>query len=247
MTDSRTRSSSTWTARSSTGRRGWRSRGSRRARPTATARADAGGDARGDPDAPDVVLGRLRARDRGRMDLDGASREIVRHAFADLGSTPMTSPTGWRTTIARCRLRADRAVSRRNRDAGGVPARGIPHGADHERRGAQPAAERRDARAGAVLSTASSSRASSAAASRTSASSGTRSTPSACDAATPWMVGDSLEADIAPAVALGMHAVWVDGRVAGCRSEPPCSRTASSARSQNCAPDGKITAMATLA
>jgi putative hydrolase of the HAD superfamily len=25
-----------------------------------------------------------------------------------------------------------------------------------------------------------------------------------------WMVGDSLEADIAPAVALGMHAVWVD-------------------------------------
>jgi putative hydrolase of the HAD superfamily len=27
---------------------------------------------------------------------------------------------------------------------------------------------------------------------------------------TTWMVGDSLEADIAPAVALGMHAVWVD-------------------------------------
>jgi putative hydrolase of the HAD superfamily len=25
-----------------------------------------------------------------------------------------------------------------------------------------------------------------------------------------WMVGDSLEADIAPAVALGLHAVWVD-------------------------------------
>ena len=27
--------------------------------------------------------------------------------------------------------------------------------------------------------------------------------------ATTWMVGDSLEADIAPALALGMHAVWV--------------------------------------
>jgi putative hydrolase of the HAD superfamily len=26
-----------------------------------------------------------------------------------------------------------------------------------------------------------------------------------------WMVGDSLEADIAPAVALGMHAVWIAG------------------------------------
>lgn len=27
---------------------------------------------------------------------------------------------------------------------------------------------------------------------------------------TTWMVGDSLEADIAPAVRLGMHAIWVD-------------------------------------
>lgn len=31
-----------------------------------------------------------------------------------------------------------------------------------------------------------------------------------CDPSDVWMVGDSLEADIAPAVALGMHAVWVD-------------------------------------
>jgi putative hydrolase of the HAD superfamily len=30
------------------------------------------------------------------------------------------------------------------------------------------------------------------------------------DPVSTWMVGDSLEADIAPAVALGMHAVWVD-------------------------------------
>ena len=35
-----------------------------------------------------------------------------------------------------------------------------------------------------------------------------------CEPATTWMVGDSLEADIAPALTLGMHAVWVnaDGR-----------------------------------
>lgn len=34
----------------------------------------------------------------------------------------------------------------------------------------------------------------------------------ACNASVEatWMVGDSLEADISPAVALGMHAVWVD-------------------------------------
>jgi putative hydrolase of the HAD superfamily len=30
-----------------------------------------------------------------------------------------------------------------------------------------------------------------------------------------WMIGDNLDADIAPAVALGMHAVWVDGEGAG--------------------------------
>ena len=32
-----------------------------------------------------------------------------------------------------------------------------------------------------------------------------------CTPEAAWMVGDSLEADIAPALALGMHAVWVDG------------------------------------
>jgi len=30
------------------------------------------------------------------------------------------------------------------------------------------------------------------------------------NAESTWMVGDSLEADIAPAVRLGMHAVWID-------------------------------------
>jgi len=32
----------------------------------------------------------------------------------------------------------------------------------------------------------------------------------ACDPAAAWMVGDNVEADIAPAMALGLHAVWVD-------------------------------------
>jgi putative hydrolase of the HAD superfamily len=42
-----------------------------------------------------------------------------------------------------------------------------------------------------------------------------------CDAKTTWMVGDSLEADIAPAFALGMHTVWVDGEGAGLPGDPP--------------------------
>ena len=36
-----------------------------------------------------------------------------------------------------------------------------------------------------------------------------------CDPESTWMVGDSLEADIAPALALGMHSVWVDAASAG--------------------------------
>ncbi|MEX1253489.1 MAG: HAD family hydrolase [Dehalococcoidia bacterium] len=31
-----------------------------------------------------------------------------------------------------------------------------------------------------------------------------------CEPEATWMIGDSLEADIAPALSLGMHAVWVD-------------------------------------
>jgi putative hydrolase of the HAD superfamily len=34
-----------------------------------------------------------------------------------------------------------------------------------------------------------------------------------------WMVGDDLDADIAPALALGMHAVWVDAEGAGLPGE----------------------------
>ena len=45
-----------------------------------------------------------------------------------------------------------------------------------------------------------------------------------CSPDSTWMVGDSLEADIAPAVALGMHTVWVDalgdGLPEGARVQP---------------------------
>jgi len=38
---------------------------------------------------------------------------------------------------------------------------------------------------------------------------------------TAWMVGDSLDADIAPAVALGLHAVWVDETGDGLPNDAP--------------------------
>ena len=44
----------------------------------------------------------------------------------------------------------------------------------------------------------------------------TRSTPDAT-----WMVGDSLTADIAPALALGLHAVWVDEAGDGLHADAP--------------------------
>lgn len=36
-----------------------------------------------------------------------------------------------------------------------------------------------------------------------------------CAADATWMIGDNLEADIAPALALGMHTIWVDGLGSG--------------------------------
>ena len=41
------------------------------------------------------------------------------------------------------------------------------------------------------------------------------------DPESTWMVGDSLEADIAPALALGMHAVWVDVEGEGLPEDAP--------------------------
>ena len=38
---------------------------------------------------------------------------------------------------------------------------------------------------------------------------------------TTWMVGDSLSADIAPAVELGLHAVWVDEAGGGLPDNAP--------------------------
>jgi putative hydrolase of the HAD superfamily len=43
----------------------------------------------------------------------------------------------------------------------------------------------------------------------------------ACDPAEAWMVGDSLEMDIATPVRLGMHAVWVDAAGAGLPDAAP--------------------------
>jgi putative hydrolase of the HAD superfamily len=146
---------------------------------------------------------------RGRMDLDGASREIVRHAFADLGLGAEDIAHALADYYRA--LRAERIVPYagaietlahfRER---GVPMALITNGeARNQRRsvtthqleqyfhciviegefGVGKPDERVFRHALSQIG---------------------------CDPADVWMVGDSLEADIAPAVSLGMHAVWVD-------------------------------------
>jgi len=147
---------------------------------------------------------------RGRMDLDGASREIVRHAFADLGLD----------AADRARRIADDYRARRTAAIEPYPgaietlealrARGIAMAlitngeARNQRRSVERFALERyfdciviegefgvgkpDERVFRHALSATDS-----------------------DPARAWMVGDNLEADIAPAVRLGLHAVWVSG------------------------------------
>ncbi len=146
---------------------------------------------------------------RGRMDLDGASREIVRHAFADLGllDHDIAHRIADDYRAARARTIAPYPGAIDTLEA--VRARGIPMAlitngeARSQRRsierhaldgyfdciviegefGAGKPDERVFRHALATLT---------------------------CDPARAWMVGDSLEADIEGADALGVHTVWVD-------------------------------------
>ncbi|MHB8683989.1 MAG: HAD family hydrolase [Dehalococcoidia bacterium] len=150
-----------------------------------------------------------RAR-AGRLDLDAASREIVRHAFADVGlrdiqiadgiaddyrsrrTAAITPYPGAIETLAALRERGARLALLTN------------GGAESQRRSIERfslaqyfdciviegefGCGKPDARVFRHALAA-----------------------VGCEPATAWMVGDNLEADIAPAVALGLHAVWVDG------------------------------------
>jgi len=157
---------------------------------------------------------------RGRMDLDGASREIVSHAFADLGidaldvahrladyyralrATHIHPYPGAIETLAAFRER-------------GIPMALITNGEERNQRrsvvqhqlerffdciviegefGVGKPDERVFRHALAAVR---------------------------CNPEAAWMVGDSLEADIAPAVALGIHTVWVDETGGGLPATAP--------------------------
>ncbi len=145
----------------------------------------------------------------GRMDLDGASREIVRHAFADAGlsgiaiahriaddyrarRTAHIAPyPGAIETLASFRARGMRTALLTNGEARNQRRSVLQHRLTayfdciviEGEFGAGKPDERVFRHALEAVS----------------------GRPE-----TTWMIGDSLAADIAPAVALGMHAVWVD-------------------------------------
>jgi putative hydrolase of the HAD superfamily len=145
----------------------------------------------------------------GRMDLDAASREIVRHAFADMG---LSSIDLAHRISDDYRGRRDKAITpypgavellEELRSAGTAMALITNGNAIAQRRNVERFGLARyfdcviiegefgvgkpDERV-------------------------FRHALTTCDVqpADTWMVGDSLEADIAPAIRLGMHAVWVD-------------------------------------
>jgi putative hydrolase of the HAD superfamily len=146
---------------------------------------------------------------RGRMDLDGASREIVAHAFSDLG---LEHPaTAHQLADYYRSLRATRIAPYPGAletlqffHARGVPMALITNGeANNQRRSVETHAlaqyfhciviegefgcgkpdERVFRHALDTIG---------------------------CDPETTWMVGDSLEADIAGGLALGLHTIWID-------------------------------------
>ncbi len=151
---------------------------------------------------------------RGRMDLDGASREIVRTAFADLGldagetaheladyyralrSTRIFPYPGAIETLAAFRERGTRMALLTNGEARNQRRSVVRHGLEQYfdciviegEFGVGKPDERVFRHALSAVG---------------------------CEAEDAWMVGDSLEADIATPHRLGMHTVWVDEAGAG--------------------------------
>lgn len=157
---------------------------------------------------------------RGRMDLDAASREIVRHAFADLGLADRAAAHALADDYRAARALAIAPYPGAIATLEAARARGIPMAlvtngeARNQRRsierhalaqyfrciviegefGAGKPEERVFRHALEAL---------------------------ACAPERAWMVGDSLEVDIAVPHALGLHTIWVDTRAEGL---PPGAR-----------------------
>ncbi len=157
---------------------------------------------------------------RGRMNLDGASREIVRHAFADLGGPDVDVAHRLADDYRALRAAAIAPYPGAIETLAAIRTRGIPMAlitngeAGNQRRSVEKHAleqyfhciviegefgvgkpdERVFRHALEAVG---------------------------CDPGATWMVGNSLEADIATPHRLGMHTIWVDGEGRGLPVPPP--------------------------
>jgi putative hydrolase of the HAD superfamily len=157
---------------------------------------------------------------RGRMDLDMASREIVRHAFADLAisdherahrladfyralrATRIFPYPGAIETLEALRSRGVRMALLTNGEARNQRRAVVAHGLEQYfdciviegEFGCGKPDERVFRHALKTLD---------------------------ADPARTWMVGDSLEADIAGAHTVGLHAIWIDEKGEGVPADAP--------------------------
>lgn len=157
---------------------------------------------------------------RGRMDLDGASREIVRHAFADLGIDAIDAARELADDYRALRAAAIAPYPGAIETLQALRERGISMAlitngeARNQRRSIEKHALEQyfdcvviEGEFGAGKPDERVFRHALAA---------TR-----CDAERAWMVGDNLEADIATPHRLGMHTVWVDADARGLPDPAP--------------------------
>ena len=151
---------------------------------------------------------------RGRMNLDGASREIVRHAFADLGLDGVDAAHSLADYYRALRAAAIAPYPGAIETLTAIRARGISMalltngGAESQRRSIQKHALEQYFHCIVVEGEFGAGKPDERVFRHALAAVG-------CDAAATWMIGDNLEADIATPHRLGMHTVWVDGEGSG--------------------------------
>jgi putative hydrolase of the HAD superfamily len=146
---------------------------------------------------------------RGRMDLDAASRDIVRHAFTDLGLDRLDVADSLANYYRAIRAEAIAPYPGAIETLAAIRDRGIPMAlltngeARNQRRSVETHALEQYFRCIVIEGEFGTGKPDERVFRHALSAVGVQ--PDGV-----WMVGDSLEADIAPAVELGMHTVWVD-------------------------------------
>ncbi len=157
---------------------------------------------------------------RGRLDLDAASREVVRHAFADLGRVDLATADELGDYYRVLRFKAITPYAGAIETIEALRRRGIAlalitnGGARSQRRSIEKFGLERYFDCIVVEGEFGVGKPDERVFRHALAS-------ARCDPAGAWMVGDNLAADIATPHRLGMHTIWVDARGRGLPEDAP--------------------------